>query len=96
MLSMNDWIQCFKVFYYSDTKKLPEKNYTSPDLTQIHTVTKRGEVSFSQESFAPGDFTFNASSFVFQPLSPRSAAGFLCPSQESASSMSFMETVPKR
>ena len=74
----------------------PDGNVCVVDLN-TEKVTKRGDTTIlPADSFAQtSDFGFNASSFVFRPLSPASAAGFLCPNQDS-SCVSFLETNPKR
>lgn len=60
--------------------------------------TGRGDnVQPSEPSFAPSDFVFeapqNVPSFVFQPLSPNSAANFLYPSSNSTSMSLFTDRV---
>ncbi|XP_052258449.1 uncharacterized protein LOC127863119 isoform X2 [Dreissena polymorpha] len=73
------------------------EEFKKPDMSKV--TTSRGAESV-ESSFAPDDFTFNAStftvpSFVFQPLSPNSAAKFLHPGQDN-SCASFLECGPKR
>lgn len=73
-----------------------EERADSPELN-LTRVTRRGDISeLPADSFTQTtDFGFNASSFVFRPLSPASAAGFLCMTQDTSCS-SFLETNPKR
>lgn len=58
-------------------------------------ITQRVDTNELPDSFAPADFTFDMSSFVFRPLSPSSAAGFLSANQNTSCS-SFVESNPKR
>lgn len=73
-----------------------EDSSSSPEINTTR-VTRRGEITeLSSDSFGQTtDFGFSAASFVFRPLSPASAAGFLCQNQDT-SCTSFLETNPKR
>ena len=72
------------------TQVSKKKSYTV-DLKKVR--TKRGEISDDNtKSFAPSDYMFtapNVTSFTFKPLSPASAADFLCQNNETASTFAF-------
>ncbi|KAL4235527.1 hypothetical protein ACF0H5_003924 [Mactra antiquata] len=70
-------------------------SFVKAPTSDVSYITKRGDTSELPDSFAPADFTFDVSSFVFKPLSPASAAGFLTTSQDTSCS-SFVESNPKR
>lgn len=72
------------------TKK-PERNEGVLQSSGIVSTHPGNLVGVGEPSFAPSDFIFEAPSsipsFVFRPLSPASAAGFLFPNSSVSSTM---------
>ncbi|KAK3592082.1 hypothetical protein CHS0354_019339 [Potamilus streckersoni] len=68
---------------------------STPEVCEDKVTTTRGG---GEMSFAPEDFAFTApssiTSYIFQPLSPASAAQFLYPTQDT--SVSFYDSAPGR
>ncbi|XP_045160597.2 uncharacterized protein LOC123525537 [Mercenaria mercenaria] len=81
----------------STTRSLRSSRQPAPEPTSRTTrqKAKSKAIEFEAAAVPESSFGFNASSFVFRPLSPTSAAGFLCPNPDS-SCVSFLETNPKR